>query len=487
MNILNNMIAEMNKEELRFFKIFLSRSNENEERKDILLFDFIKATADQYDEDKIFKKLYADGNKNAFYRLKNRLINDISTSIFLQHFSENDETYSMFLLSQAKYYYNKSQYDLTLYFLTKAEQKASKSEKPELLNLIYTELINLSHNIPDINPEEYILKRKQLAEQTRNTNQTNDIIAIINYRLLHAPSFSLQNNSILSFLQNSIGEFYNDNQLKNSNSLKVKIFEIVPKILIEKQEYAALELYLLTTYLEFTEDNVFNQKNHNLKLQILSLYINVLYKNNKYERSLNYCQKLYTAMNEFNGMYFEKYVFEYYHALINNYINLDSAKAIELLEKLKTNKQFKQIALSNLFIYLNIAIIYFTKQNYNKAIDSINALYMTEDFDKTDDVLKFNIAITELIIHYELKDFDYIEHLVKQIEKDYKPFLEKQENKQEKEFISIISLMISNENISENKLLVRKVKHYIKSSDKQTYNDLGLINYNCWLSEKYPV
>ncbi|OIP02442.1 MAG: hypothetical protein AUJ97_05885 [Bacteroidetes bacterium CG2_30_32_10] len=487
MNILNNIVAEMNKEELRFFKIFLSRTNENEERKDVLLFDFIKSSAAQYDEEKIFKKLYSDGNKNAFYRLKNRLINDISTSIFLQHFTENEDTYAMFLLSQAKYYYNKSQYSLTLYFLTKAEQKASKTDKPELLNLIYTELINLSHYISDINPEEYILKRKQLSEQTRKTNQTNDIVAIINYRLLHAPSFSLQNNSILSFLKHNFDEFCEDSQLKNSNYLKFKIYEIVPKILIEKQEYAALELYLLNTYLEFMEDNVFNQKNHNLKLQILSLYINVLYKNNKYERSLNYCQKLYAAMNEFNGMYFEKYVFDYYHALIDNYINIDSGKAIELLEKLKLNKQFKQISSSNLFIYLNIAIIYFTKQNYNKAIESINSLYMTADFDQTDAIIKFNIAITELIIRYELKDFDYIEHLIKQIENDYKVFLDKQENKQEKEFISIVSLMISKDNLDENKLFVKKIKNFVKASEKASYHELGLINYNCWLNEKYAV
>ena len=51
MNILNHMIAEMNKEELRFFKIFLSRTNENDDRKDIMLFDFIKSTAEKYDEE----------------------------------------------------------------------------------------------------------------------------------------------------------------------------------------------------------------------------------------------------------------------------------------------------------------------------------------------------------------------------------------------------------------------------------------------------
>jgi len=486
MNILNNMIAGMNKEELRFFKIFLSRTNENDDRKDIMLFDLIRSAAEKYDEEKIFKKLYADGNKNAFYRLKNRLINDLSTSIFLQHFSENDIIFSMFMISQAMYYYNKSQYNLTLYFLSKAEQKASKTESPELLNLIYSELIKLSHNISDINPEEYILKRKQLAEQIKKSNQINDIIAIINYKLSHIPSFSQHNNSILSFLQQTIDEFCNDIQLKNSNFLKLKIYEIVPKILIEKQEYAALELYLLTTYLHFTEDDFFNQKNHNTKLQMLSKYIYVLFKNKKYERSLTYCQKLYYAMEEYDGIYFEKYIFDYYHALINNYSTIDSNKAIEILVRLKTNKQFRQIPSSNIFIYLNIAIIYFTNRDFNRALENINSLYMSDDFDNTDEVIKFNIAITELIIRYELKDFDYIKHLITQIEKDYKTLLDKEENKQENEFIAILSQMICNNNPGENKLLTQRIRKFINLSDKQINNDLGLINYNYWLLEKYP-
>jgi hypothetical protein len=461
------MIAEMNKEELRFFKIFLSRTNENDDRKDIMLFDLIRLAGEKYDEEKIFKKLYPDGNKNAFYRLKNRLINDISTSIFLQHFSENDDIFSMFMLSQAKYYYNKSQFNLSLYFLTKAEQKASNSESPELLNQIYTELIKLSHYISDISPEEYIVKRKHIAEQIKKNNQINDIIAIINHRLSHLPSFSQHNNSILSFLQQTVDEFCNDNQLKNSNYLKLKIYETVPKILIEKQEYAALELYLLTTYLHFTEDEVFNQNNHHLKLQMLSKYIHALYKNKKYDRSLTYCQKLYTAMEEYNGMNFEKYVFDYYHALLNN--------------------QFRQIPSSNIFIYLNIAIIYFTKQDFKRALENINSLYMSDGFDITESVLKFNIVITELIIRYELKDFDYIDHLIKQIEKDYSIILGKEENKQEKEFILILSQMITSENLGENKLFVKRVRKFIDFSEKEANNDLGLINYNFWLLEKFAV
>jgi len=487
MNILNHMISDMNKEELRFFKIFLSRTNENDERKDIALFDLIRAAADKYDEDKIFRKLYPDGNKNAFYRLKNRLISDISASLFLQHFSEDDDIFAMYMISQAKYYFTKNHFDVSFYFLDKAEQKACKTESLELLNHIYSEMIKLSHFISDINPEEYILKRKKTVEQIKKINQINDIIAIINYRLSLTDSLKKHNNSILSFIQHTIDEFCSDIQLKNSNFLKQKIYEVVPKILLDKSEYQALELYLLTTYLQFNEDNVFNQKNHEMKLQMLSKYIQVMTLNKKYDRSLSYCQKLYATMEEFNGLYFEKYIFDYYHALIKNYIHTDPNKAIDILEKLKTNKSFRQLPSSSLFIFLNLTMIYFSFKSYNKALDNINCLYMSEEYNNTDSGIKFSIALTELIIRYELKDFDFIIHLTKQIEKDYKTLLDNEANNLEKEFLAIISQMVSLDNPIDNKLFQRRVKNLLNLSSRKSSDSNCLINFYSWLSEKYPA
>jgi hypothetical protein len=483
---LNQMICEMNKEELRFFKIFLSRTVENDDRKDVMLFNLIRAAGENYDEEKIFKKLYPDGNKNAFYRLKNRLINDLSTSIFLQHYSENDDNSAMFLVSQANYYYSKSQYDLSLYFLSKAEQKAAKGNNPELLNHIYAEMIKLSHNNPDIDPETYIIKRKQLIEEIKKINQINDIIAVINYRLTNDGALANHNNSILSFLQHTINEFCNDNQLINSNFLKQKIYEVVPKILKDKKEYAALELYLLTTYLQFSEDNVFNQGNHEIKIQMLLNYIQVLYTNKKFDRSLNYCQKLYTTLEEFNGMLIEKYLFDYYNALISNLIQIDTNKAIETLERLKTNSQFLKLHAGKMFIYLNIAVIYFTKHEYDKSLESIYNLYMTEDYDKTDILLKFNATITELFIRYETKDFDYIKHLINQIEQEYVSLIEKEQYKKEKTLVDIFSLMISEQDLPENKLLQKKVRDYTGIPFTPLINGLETINYNNWLLKNFP-
>ena len=42
MNLLQEVVLSLSKEESRFFKLFAGRTNTKDERKDLLLFDFIK-------------------------------------------------------------------------------------------------------------------------------------------------------------------------------------------------------------------------------------------------------------------------------------------------------------------------------------------------------------------------------------------------------------------------------------------------------------
>ena len=51
MDTLNQMILGLNKEEIRFYKIYSSRISSKEPRKDIELFDIIKEERNQFNED----------------------------------------------------------------------------------------------------------------------------------------------------------------------------------------------------------------------------------------------------------------------------------------------------------------------------------------------------------------------------------------------------------------------------------------------------
>ena len=133
MDILNNIISVMNKEEVRNFKLWLNSTNASDARKDILLFDYIRKAADKYDEDFIFKKLYTEKDKNSFYRLKNRLQEDIGYNLTLLHFSKHESNNLFLFLSLHNIFISRNQTDIALYYLKKAEKRAQQIENFEML------------------------------------------------------------------------------------------------------------------------------------------------------------------------------------------------------------------------------------------------------------------------------------------------------------------------------------------------------------------
>jgi hypothetical protein len=135
MNILQQIIANMNKEEVRHLKLFMSRTNAGEDRKDIELFDFIRTGGEHYDESKIQQKLYRSADKNALYRLKNRLLEDIGKSISLQYLDNNDFSGIVHLLLLARVFLDKGQHGVARYYLSRAERKAVQTGNPELADL----------------------------------------------------------------------------------------------------------------------------------------------------------------------------------------------------------------------------------------------------------------------------------------------------------------------------------------------------------------
>ena len=106
MNILQSMIQSLQKEEQRFFKIYISRVNHGEDRKDIALFDMYKEQKELFDEEVASNILYGKKDKNSYYRLKNRLQTELNKSLILQHI-EDDEFkiqfyYSLYKLFEIK-------------------------------------------------------------------------------------------------------------------------------------------------------------------------------------------------------------------------------------------------------------------------------------------------------------------------------------------------------------------------------------------------
>ena len=358
------MIIGLNKEEIRFYKVYSSRIASNQPRKDIELFDLIRKEREQFNEDAACTKLYPDGNKNPYYRLKNRLKSDLSKSLMVQHFEDEDVTQAINLYNLARHYMAKNLFSLAEHFLGKAEKRALALENLELLDLVYTEYIRLSQEMLNINPETYILKRQENEARLKSMRQIDDILATVKYKLKITQNFSPVDNPVVDMLQETVQRLTDSKELKGSSALRFKIYQAVSQILLQQHDYPNLEDYLRVTYGDFEREKLFNKSNHQTKLQMLTYMVNALFKNNKTEESLVWAEKLKAGMEEFDGLHYDRFLFFYYNSLVINYSKMDMETAISTLEELEHNEKLKKTPFYIVFVYLNLSIFHFDLGRY---------------------------------------------------------------------------------------------------------------------------
>ena len=325
MNALYELKKAMDKHECRQFKLLANRTKQTKQRKDIVLFDYYRKHNKNYNDSKIAKKLYGN-NINAFYRLKNRLLTDLKDSLSLNYMAKDEELGIYRQLFIAKLLNQKGHSDLSFDFLFDIEKKAYEKNYPDLLKLI-----KLSCRNSEIDVESLLKKRKQNRKEINRIQEIDDVLAALNYRLTKSQNYSSKNDETLVILENTVKEFIEDRKLMENNKMKMKIYQSISSILLQKHDFKSLENYLSHTFDDFLKTNVFNKKNHNTKLQMLTYHMNCLCKNGKHKESLEKTNELKDEMERYDRLYYDKYLFYYYNGLAINYNKLDKEKAIEVL------------------------------------------------------------------------------------------------------------------------------------------------------------
>lgn len=480
MKTLQQIIGLMNKEEVRHLKLFMSRTNDTDDRKDVDLFDYIRQHTEDYDESRIQTKLYGDRDKNALYRLKNRLLDDIGKSLALQYIDDNDFNGVVHQLVLARLFLSKSQSGVALYYLQKAEKKAQASGSPELLDIVYSEYVRFSQETLEINPGEYIRKRQANREQLNRLQEIDDVLAEVVFKIRTTQNFTGQDYRIIETLRKRVNEFSRLKATRNSIQIRFKIYHSLCRILLQKQDFTLLEKYLEQTHAEFSKEGLFNRNNHDTKLQLLTYLANAQFKNQKYEQSIATAARLKTAMSEFGGMLHDKYLLFYYNILANNYSDRDINKAIEILNEACSSPVIRKTPFF-LTLSLHLTVLYFDNGNYKQAIRSLVRMTMEEGFANLDRTLRMKIAVAELIIRYELGDIDVLERRFEQVKKEFSDLLKTKDGKRQQEMIEILTIMSTTDSIRKNKDLRKKI---LKLSTSGSANVNDVINYKNWLTGK---
>ena len=483
--MLYELINSLNKEEVRHLKIFLNRTTTKGSRKDIELFDYARKSFPKHQENKIFEALYGQENKNAFYRLKNRLQDDINKSITLQYYHSSEFNEALFLITLSRHYQSKGKEKLTYHYLKKAEKKALEMLSYELLDIIYSDYIRFSQETLAVNPEQYIEKRKDNRLKLNRLREIDDILAVLVYRIKLSQNFSNQNYQIIELLQKTIDDFSQSVDIKESPQLRFRIYHAVSRILLQQHDYKSLEEYLLLTLKEFSEENLFTKNNHDTKLQMLTYLSNALFKNKKHKISLDYAEKLKNTMAEHNGFLHDRYLFYYYNTLVNNYSETDEEQAISILKEAITNDKITLVIPHSRVIFnLNLSLQYFDKKEYKLANKCIVKLKLDDRYPSLDEAFKMKIAITELIVRFEQNDYDFVEYQIGVLRKQYSALLRDVSYFRQREMLDVLKKMMYSQNFTTDKALLKQIKGLTTSMETEEAGDSDILNYNSWLKSK---
>jgi hypothetical protein len=482
-NPLKEAIQLLTKEEVRAFKLFVRKVDTQAARKDLELFDAIRKKKDEYDEDQTFKQIYPELPKNTFHRLKSRLLHDINRSLIDLHQENNDILRLWHFLSTVEYYFSKRHYELAHWFLRKAEKLAEKLGHHEALDIIFNEYIRLSHQVVYINPEEFIQRRKANQAELQQIRELDDILAAASYRLKVSQTYTGSGDDVIRVLEQTVSEFVVNEQAVKNPSFRIKMFQAVSRVLLDRRDYESLATVAKENYESFEKDGIFSRGKHEIKLQMLTYQANALYKCKRYAESLRCAEMLGREMLEYDSMLQDKYLLFYYNVLMINYFETDIDKAIDLLEEMRTNEKIMETPFYVLFIDMNLALAWNQKKNYRKAIRYVVQTYLSDAYKAAAPGVKLRIATAEAILRYELLEYDVLTQRLRQIHHEFKDELSQPTYVREAKLLEIIADLNESPSPKTDKKLVAKMQQFLDSSVSQEEEESEMIKYNLFLRE----
>ena len=480
MKDLNQIINCLTKDEIRFYKLFVNRTNSISKgiRKDVELFDLLrKNKSDKYSTKDILIKLKIS-NSNNYYQLKNRIYNDLNNSLTWQHISKDNQSQSFSYILLSRIFKNKGELNISFNYLLKAEKTAIEKELFEMLSIVYSEIIELSHELILIDIDKYISLKKHNINLLREIDQIDMLLAKIMFDIKTKQNFSKSDPTLVTLINDKIKETKNNKFIINSPRFKMRLFKMYSRVLLQNKEYGALEDYLLLSWKEFNEQNFFNRSNHDEKLTLLTYLTNCLHQNNNYKKSLFYAEELKLAMKEFDAYLEDKYLFYYYNSLVLNYSIDNKNKSLEILKIASKNDVIQKMPAYTSFIYLNTSVIYFQQEKFKLSKKNLSRLILQKDFLYLDKAIQFHILIFEILVLINLKDYQSAKEKNQQLLSNFKKIIAAPEYKMDQDFLLIIAKILSKEECQDT------VKLFLS---KHISNDSSLINYNDFLKKYFNL
>lgn len=475
MILLKEILTCLTKDDLRSYKIFATRTQDSDSRKDIQLIDHVRKG---YSEESFIEKHYG-ANRNAYYRLKNKLIEDIAKSLTIQYWSKNSmvEFFNHLLVSHI--FLMKDEYKFAWQYMKKALKVAEQLDDPQMKDFILSEMIKYSPKLNNIDFINLVEQRRKNRKILFKTHQIDDIIAVLENRIKTTQNLIKKDESLQEWVNDFISQIKDiDEEILNSRTLRLKVTKVLMKALSQEQNYQALESYLKDAISYLEESNFFNKDNHQEYIELIIYLLNTLSYTNKLYESLELNKKLKNLLEAYERKFYKKYAFFYYNNLVNIYSQLAPQKALEIIDEFLISENPDYESKEMYFIFIQQMILYYKTNQIKDSLKQVTKIKIHNYHQIMSVEFQYNLFISELILKHELNDFDGIKFLMKNELKKFDDLLKRNAFTHSSKFILVITKLIEGASVKslENEM--------IALSDVSSSDESGWIKVSDWAKKQ---
>lgn len=478
-----NIVTQLNKEEIRSFKLYIKKYFNNNS---LLL---IEKLFDIYRESKlkdveIKKQHFPNLNDNTFYQLKSRMIENLYKSLLQLNYKKDEKIQIQNYLILSEIFIYKSAFSIAYDLLKKAERKAVKANRDYLLHLIYNEIIALGFQYSRIPINDYVEKKRSLLNKLNAIDEFTYVSSKVTW-LLRNSNFTTKGISILDELEIIKSKIEKFDLIEKDLTFKLELQKIIRNILLQKEDYLSLELYLSSTLNDFEQNKHFNKTNFNHKIVMQVWLINTQLKIKKFDAAAKNTVFLNNSLNAFGKLYYNNYVWTYIQCkFAAHYLGGNLEEALKLLETSKQEKVLAQSDQFNLFYYLNTYVVFYSKNEFQQATVFLNKLLEPNIYETLSTELKIYITIIDMIMYFENDDYTYLEYKITDFKRKFRSPLKNIRFNGIKDFIKILNQITKNPNPFQNKKVLKIVDEFVLNAAPYQPGANETINHKIWLLSK---
>jgi hypothetical protein len=430
-DILFQLVQSLEKSEKRNFKLYIKRSSAKEDLKIIQLFDALDKL-DEYDEKLLLKKL-PSVEKPQLANLKAHLYKQLMASLRLLKSTESVELQMNEQLDYARILYNKGLFNQSLKMLDKARELAKANQKFNFLSQVTSlekkiETLHITRSMQN--------KSEMLAAEALEVSSHIFIVSKLSNLALQLYTWYVKNGHARNEKDESgVKEFFKENLPANADELtgfyeRLYLYQSYVWYAFIRQDFLMYYRYSQKWYDLFANDPTMIrvETGHYIKgiHNLLNAHFD-LRNYRKFDETLRIFEEFAETPLANHHDNFRIHTFIYINsAKINQHLITGTFKqALSLVPYVEEKLAEYSLHIDHhrvLVLNYKIAMLYFGSGDYNTSIDYLHKI-MNNTVDLRYD-LQCYARLVHLMAHYELGNYELIEHLIKSVYR----FMAKMEN-----------------------------------------------------------